>query len=111
MFGVINMERKENKEKTTILEAIHGSIVFILFFPIIVVGFIFILVMILTEGKDKWGKCEYWRVCPMYHTDSLICNEDMGMYSGFNKPAGCYFAVQSRIKELKEQGKVLRKLR
>ena len=108
--GVINLEKEESEEKKEgIIDWIRIIIVMLLFLPFLIIGAILIFIYIILEGRD-W-KCKHWKECSWYNPKNITCNEDMGMYSGFDKPAGCFISVSERKEELKKQGKVLRRLR
>lgn len=109
--GVINLEKEESEEKKEgILDWIRIMLILIIIAPLLIIGGIFVIILALITGS-KWRDCEHWRECPWYNPKSSTCNEDMGMYSGFDKPAGCFISVSERKEELKKQGKLLRRLR
>jgi hypothetical protein len=107
IYGVINLEKREIKEvkvkKEGVIEYIIMGILMIVLFPLIIPGIILVI-------TDK-NKCKHWRECPLYRKSDSVCNKDQGMYYDYDRPGGCYYNIEQRKEELKQQGKRLRRLR
>ena len=47
-------------------------------------------------------KCKFWKKCPLYDKESVVCNRDGGMYYAWDRPAGCYRELQEKEDENKK---------
>lgn len=109
--GVISLGKKDSEEeKEGILDWIRIVLLMIIILPFLIIGGLIVAIYAILEGRN-WRKCSHWRECPLYNPKDITCNDEFGMYSGFDKPSGCYISIDEKKAKLKIQGKKLRRLR
>jgi len=70
---------------------------------ILIPFFLVILLVFSIIWLFSSSKCDYYKKCPHYEEDSVVCNEDCGMYYAWDKPAGCYYQMAEREKQERKE--------